>query len=107
MGQQLFIESPAIRLLAIQEVKNSSGSSTPGIDNVSFASLEIKKQDYIKQKIKNSRYFKSSKNFKVKKDLPKSAIIDKQIKNSLIKDVFVENNELCWLLYQKCKIKSL
>lgn len=96
--QQLFIESPAIRLLAIQEVKNSFGSATPGIDNVSFTSLK---------KIKSTRYFKSFKNFKVKKDLPKAAIIDKQVENSLRESVLVENSELCWSLYKKCNIKSL
>lgn len=105
--QQLFIESPAIRLLAVQEVKKSPGSSTPGIDNISFTSLEKKKQEYIKRKIKNSRYFKSSKNFKVKKDLPKVAIINKQIENFLRENVLVENSELCWSLYRKCNIKSL
>jgi retron-type reverse transcriptase len=105
--QQLFIESPAIRLLAIQEVKNSSGSVTPGIDNVSFTSLKKKKQEYVKKKIKSTRYFKSSKNFKVKKDLPKVAIIDKQVENSLRENVLVENSELCWSLYKKCNIKSL
>lgn len=105
--QQLFIESSAIRLLAIQEIKNSSGSVTPGIDNVSFTFLEKKKQEYVKKKIKSTRYFKSSKNFKVKKDLPKAAIIDKQVEDSLKENVFVENSELCWLLYKKSNIKSL
>ena len=105
--QQFFIESPSIRLLAIQEVKNSSASKTPGIDNVSFAFLEKKQQEYVKQKIKSTKYFKSSTNFKVKKYLPKSAIMDKQATNFLIKDVFVENSELCQSLYKKCDIKSL
>ena len=61
--QQLFIESPAIRLLGIQ-------------------------------KIKNIRYFKSSKNFKVSKNLSKITGSNKQIKNFLIKNVFIENNKL-------------
>ena len=105
--QQLFMESPAICLLAIQEVKNSSGSVTPGIDNVSFTSLAKKKQEYVRNKIKNSRYSKSSKNFKVKKDLPQKANIDKQVESFLKENVLVENSKLCWLLYQKCNIKSL
>lgn len=105
--QQLFMESPAIRLLAIQEVKNSPGSVTPGVDNISFTSLKKKKQEYIKKKIKGTRYFKSSKNFKIKKDLPKVAILDKQIENSLKENSLNDNSELCWSLYKKCDIKSL
>ena len=105
--QQLFIESPAIRLLAIQEVKSSPGSVTPGVDNVSFTSLKKKKQEYVKKKIKSTRYFKSSKNFKVKKDLPKVAIVNKQVENSFKENILAENSELCWSLYKKCNIKSL
>jgi len=55
--QQLFIESPAIRLLAIQEVKNSSGSVTPGIDNVSFTSLKKKKTRICEEKDKEYQIF--------------------------------------------------
>lgn len=101
------MESPAIRLLAIQEVKNSSGRVTPGIDNISFTSLEKKKQEYTKKKIKGTRYFKSSKNFKIKKELPKVAIMNKQVENSLRENSLIDNSELCWLLYEKCNIKSL
>jgi hypothetical protein len=105
--QQFFIESPAIRLLAIHEVKSFFDSAIPGIDNVSFASLEKEQQEYVKQNIRSIRHCKSSKKFKVKKDLSRVVIIDKQVKHFLIKKVFVENSELCWLLYKKCNIKSL
>jgi hypothetical protein len=105
--QQLFIESRAVRLLTIQEIKNSLASVTPGIDNIAFSSWEKKKQEFIKKKIKNTRYFKSSKKFKVKKDLPKAVIISKQVENSLRESVFVENSVLCWFLYKKCNVKKL
>jgi hypothetical protein len=69
--------------------------------------LKKKKQEYVKKKIKGTRYLKSSKNFKIKKDLPKVAILDKQVENSLKENSLAENSELCWSLYKKCNIKSL
>lgn len=105
--QQIFIESPAIRLLAIYDLKSFSGSITPGVDNVAFTSLTKQKQEYVTQKIKGTRYSKSSKNYKVKKDLPKAVVIDNQLEDFLKKNVIFENDKLCWLLYQKCNVKSL
>lgn len=105
--QQLFIESRAVCLLTIQEIKNSSASVTPGIDNIAFSSWEKKKQEFIKRKIKNTRYFKSSKKFKVKKDLPKAVIMDKSVENSLRESVIIENSAFCWFLYKRCNVKKL
>jgi retron-type reverse transcriptase len=105
--QQLFIESPAICLMAIHDLKSSSSSMTPGIDNVAFTSLTKKKQEYVTQKTKGTRYSKSSKTYKVKKDLPKAAVIDNQLESLLKKNMLIENDKLCWLLYKKCNIKSL
>ena len=105
--QQLFIESSSIRLLAIYNLKNFSGSRMSGADNIAFTSLAKKKQDYLTHQIKGTRYSKSSKNYKVKKDLPKAAVIGRSIEHLLKQDVSNENSKLCWLLYKKCNVKSL
>ena len=105
--QQWFIESPAICWFAIQQVRTSFGSIIPGVDKIAFTSLAKKKREYAKSGWTNTRYSKSSKSYKIKKDFPKTSIITEQIEKILLNTVIKENNELCWLLFKKCVVKNL
>lgn len=97
--QQNFVESPAIRLLAIQNLKYFFGNIVVNHElNKAFFTFVIKnKQKYFNQKKRNIQHFNKS----LKKNLFKTGVIDKKMKNSLI-----EHDKLCWFLYEKCAIQS-
>jgi len=105
--QQWFIESPAICWFAIQQIRTSSGSTISGVDKIAFTSLAKKKREYTKFKWTNTRYSKILKSFKIKKNFQKVFIITEQIEKILLNTVVKENDELCWLLFKKCVVKSL
>lgn len=105
--QTWFIESFAICWFVTQQVRTSSGSTTPGIDKIAFTSWTKKKREYSKFGSINTRYSKSLKSYKIKKAFPKAATITKQIKKILLINIAKENDELCWLLFKKCVVKNL
>jgi hypothetical protein len=73
--QELCLESPAVCLLAIQKVKISNCSNISGVDALAFTSLAKKKQEFFKRRIAGTLYSKSLKNIKIKKDVPKAAVL--------------------------------
>jgi hypothetical protein len=71
--QCIFLESFPISILAVYEILKSSGVDTPGVDGKFFKTLNNKRDEFRQKMFKGSRYQKSNKTFKVKKDLPLGA----------------------------------
>jgi hypothetical protein len=92
--QCLLMESFSIGVYAVNYIKVSPGGNIAGIDFVRFR----KKSEFLKaiqySKFKNPRYAFSSKNIKVKKDLPK-----------LILDNFAEDSKLAKLKAYEFNLK--
>lgn len=105
--QQRLIESPVIRLYAIWFIRASSGSQLAGVDGVCFTSLKKEKTRYITQKLKGTRYGKSSKKFSIKKDLPKVAKVEGTVLKLLKTKVDIFNRALCLRLYDRCSFTTL
>lgn len=106
--QCLLIESFSIAIYAINDIKSISGNNTAGLDSVRFKS----KTDYLnsiqKERLIKTKYFFSSKNLKVKKDLPK--IIRENIveDSKLAEQLTAEHNlKLQLQLIKKVNLKSL
>jgi len=105
--QCIFIESFAISVLAVYEISKSSGANTAGTDGNFFKNLQSQKADFLKKNLKNTRYQRSGKSFKVKKDLPKKALITKKILSDLELTLKQDNLDLCFKLLKQCNFKTL
>jgi hypothetical protein len=80
--QCIFIEFFSISVLAVYDISKPSGVTTLGVDGKHFSTMNIKRENCLNQQLIRTRYQKSGKSFKIKKDLPKKAIItDKIIKH--------------------------
>jgi hypothetical protein len=80
-------------VLAVYSISKSSGASTPGVDGKYFSTIKIKRECYLNQGLIGTRYQKSGKSSKVKKDLPKNAVINYKILKQL-KLELLETNDL-------------
>jgi len=105
--QCIFLESFPVAILAVLEISMSSEASTPGVDNKFFPTLSNKKLDYINHQIKGTRYQKSGKSFKIKKDLPQNAIITDKIAKQLKLELLKETTEFRFKLLQQCNLKTI
>ncbi len=105
--QCVFIESFGISVLAVYEISKSSGSNTAGTDGNSFKILKSQKADFLKKNLKNTRYQRSGKSFKVKKNLPKKALINEEILSNLKSTLKQDNLNLCFKLLKQCNFKTL
>ena len=104
--QQLFIESSAARYFSVQKVSESSGRFTSGVDGIAFLELNNEYFQYKKTQLKGTRYNMSGKSARVKKDLPKKAVLTDKIKNDIKQRVNQHNNELKLTLFKRCNIKT-
>lgn len=106
--QCLLMESFSIAVYAVNYIKVSPGGNTAGTDLVRFK----KKSEFLKTiqdtRFKNSRYGFSSKNIKVKKDLPKF-ILDNLAEDSKLAELRADefNLKLQIDLIKKVNIKSI
>jgi len=106
--QCLLMESFSIAVYAVNYIKVSPGGNTAGTDLVRFR----KKSEFLKaiqdSRLKNSRYAFSSKNIKVKKDLPKS-ILDNLAEDSNLAKLQADefNLKLQIDLIKKVNMKSI
>ena len=105
--QCIFMESFSISVLAVYEISKSSGSTTPGVDGKYFSTMSMKREYYLNQQLVGTRYKKSGKSFKVKKDLPKKAIITDTIKNQLKLELQEETLKFRFQLLQQCNMKTI
>nr|YP_010377420.1 hypothetical protein NDC64_mgp21 [Navicula tsukamotoi]QYB23107.1 hypothetical protein [Navicula tsukamotoi] len=105
--QRIFIESFAISVLAVYEISKSLGANTAGTDGNFFKNLQSQKADFFKKNLKNTRYQRSGKSFKVKKDLPKKALINEEILSNLKLTLKEDNLDLCFKLLKQCNFKTL
>lgn len=105
--QCIFIESFSISVLAVYEISKSSGANTAGTDGDYFESLKSLKSDFLKKNLKNTRYQRSGKSFKVKKDLPKKALITDEILSTLKLNLKQVNLNLCFKLLKLSNFKTL
>lgn len=103
--QNILIESFYVVIYAIYLVSKSKDRFISGVDSLCFKSLKTTRILVIKQKLKGTRYFYSKKNKKIKKDLPKSALLSIQEEKQLKEQVRIFNFKLCLQLLQKCNIK--
>ncbi len=104
--QCLFIESAAARYYSVEKVSRSPGRFTPGVDGIAFLKLNNEYFQYKKKQLKGTRYNMSGKSTRVKKDLPKRAILTNEIKNDIKQRVDTHNNELKLTLFKRCNIKT-
>lgn len=105
--QCIFLESFPINILAVYEISKSSGAKTPGIDGKCFSTISMKRENYINQQLIGTRYKKSGKSFKVKKDLPKNAVITKDIMKDLKLELSEEIFKFRFQLLQQCNLKTI
>lgn len=105
--QCIFLESFPISILAVYEISKSSGANTPGIDGKFFKTLKTKKDEFQQEMLKGTRYQKSSKMFKVRKDLPSRAVVTDEVLKQLKSELAKETLKLCFKLLQQCNFKTL
>jgi hypothetical protein len=105
--QCIFLESFPISILAVYEISKSSRAKTPGIDGKYFSTINRKCKNYIEQRLIGTRYQKSGKLFKVKKDLPKKAVINEKVMKQLKLELLEETLKLCFKLLQQCNLKTI
>lgn len=105
--QCIFLESFSISILAVYEISKSSGANTPGIDGKYFKTLQNKKDEFQQEILKGTRYQKSGKTFKVKKDLPSRAIVSDEVLKQLKLELAEETLKFRFKLLQQCNLKTL
>jgi len=105
--QCLFLESFPISILAVYEISKSSGANTPGIDGKFFKTLKNKRDEFRQEMLKGTRYQKSGKTLKVKKDLPSRAIVTDEVLKQLKSELAEERLKLGFKLLQQCNLKTL
>ena len=105
--QCIFLESFPISILAVYEISKSSGANTPGIDGKFFKTLKDKKDEFRQKMLKGTRYQKSGKTFKVKKDLPSRAIVTDEVLKQLKSELAEETLKFRFKLLQQCNFKTL
>mgnify|MGYP001799392096 CR=1 FL=1 len=105
--QCIFMESFPISVLAVYDISKSSGASTPGVDGKYFSTVKIKRERYFNDQLMGTRYQKSGKSFKVKKDLPKKAVINSEILKQLKLELSEETLKHRFQLIQQCNLKSI
>merc|ERR1711933_701949 len=105
--QSIFLESFPISILAVYEISKSSGANTPGVDGKFFKTLNDKRNEFYEKMLKGTRYKKSGKTFKIKKDLPLKARIDNEILKQLKFELEEETLKFRFKLLQQCNLKTL
>jgi hypothetical protein len=107
--QCIFLESFSISILAVYEISKSLKFNIPGIDRKFLKTLKLKnKKDKFQQKIfRKTKYKKSCKTFKVKKNLPFQAIITNKILKRLKFELTEKTLKFRFKLLQQCNLKIL
>lgn len=104
--QCLFIESSVLRYYAVQKIQKSLGCFRAGVDNVAFFKIEDEFFQYQKKQLVGTRYMMSSKSIRVKKDLPRKAVLTAEVKKKIRAYVIKANIHLGMQLYKSCDLKK-
>ena len=83
--QNMFIESFSISVFVCRRILKTPEAVVAGLDKVFCPTFESLKKEYKIKQLKSTRFFRSGKSFKVKKDFPKKSIITKRVSESLEK----------------------
>jgi hypothetical protein len=103
--QCLFIESAAITLICIIEVKRNSGSRSSGLGNLAFCKYESMLLALQKKKLSNTKYLYSKKPI-LSKSIPQSYQVT-ELEISELKETIVKQDlKTINILFKKCLIKS-
>lgn len=105
--QLIFLESFLISILAVYKVSKYSEASTHKIDGKFFKRLQDKKDEFRQEMLKKTRYQKSGKTLKVKKDFPSRVIVTNKILKRLKLELVEETLHLCFMLLRQCNLKTL
>ena len=105
--QCIFMESFPISVLAVYDISTSSKASTPGVDGKYFSTMKIKRERYLNQQLIGTRYQKSGKSLRVKKNLPKKAVINNEILKQLKLELSKETLTYRFQLLQQCNMKTI
>ena len=105
--QCILIESFSISVLAVYDISKSSGANTPGVDGKHFSTMKIKRECYLNQQLIGTRYQKSGKSLKIKKNLPKKAVINDEILKQLKSELSEETLKYRLQLLQQCNMKTV
>jgi len=105
--QCLFLESFPISILAVYEISKSSGANTPEIDGKFFKTLSDKRNEFRREMLKGTRYQRSGKTYKIKKELPSKAIVTDEILKKLKSELANETLQFRFKLLQQCNLKTL
>lgn len=104
--QNIFIESFAICIYSIHITSISSGSQTPGVDNICFKSTKYFEDIYLKKNLqkkkRNHVKYKSTENLKVQR----AKIITPELKLQFNKEAKIYNKNLCFQLISQCLLKT-
>jgi len=103
--QCVFIESRALRYYAVKEIQKSFGRFSAGIDNMVFLKTEDEFFRYCEKQVARTRYKMSGKSIRVKKNLPKKALLTEEIKKKIRTYVIEANIKLGMQLYKSCDTK--
>lgn len=105
--QCIFLESFSISILAVYEISKSFGAKTPGVDGKYVSTISMKRENYLNLQLTGTRYQRSGKSFKVKKDLPKKALITEEIMKQLKLELSEETLKFRFQLLQQCNVKTI
>lgn len=106
--QCLLIESFSIAIYTINDIKSAPGSKTPGTDSVRFKSSTEFLEELQHSRLKKTKYFFSTKNSKIRKDLPKVVLDNIEEDSKLAERLANEYNlKLQLELIKKINLKSI
>jgi hypothetical protein len=103
--QCVAIESITFLFYNIMKVKHSRNSNLAGIDNCSFTNVSIIKHEWRKAQLQSTRYGKSSKHVKIKKDLPLKAKPTEEDVKRFVSQANNHNSLLIDQLINQCILK--
>jgi len=104
--QSLFIDSCVSRYDATRKIQQSPGCFSAGVNNIAFLKVESEFIRYREAFLIGTRYSRSGKNNRVKKDLPLKARFIGKVKEKIKDQVIKANLKLETQLYGGCDPKT-
>lgn len=105
--QNIFIEDFSMAVLAVFEVSLSEGRGTAGTDHFRYRSKAEIIKEHVDQLLSSTRYAKSTKSYKIRKDIPKKADLDNVTRKILENKWREEFLRKRLILLKLCNTKSL
>lgn len=105
--QRQFLKSHCLKFYALQQMEASPEGYAVGFDDKAFTTLRQKKQEWQADVLKTTRFGRSGKASKVKKDLPKIARMDASRRAVLSKATQAHNQELMKYLWRVISWKDI